>query len=108
MAPGEQDPSSGMAIPAESRLQILGKSAAKAGFRAIPALSAPPEAPDCPTISNHLRPVWPPPLPPGLSHIRKQLEEEWPIPSCEVHLTGDGAWQRVRTQDVQRHASNDG
>jgi DNA invertase Pin-like site-specific DNA recombinase len=44
----------------------------------------------------------------GLSHIRKQLEEEWPIPSCEVHLTGDGAWQRVRTQDVQRHASNDG
>jgi hypothetical protein len=47
-------------------------------------------------------------LRPGLSHIRKQLEEEWPIPSCEVHLTGDGAWQRVRTQDVQRHASNDG
>src|SRR4051794_30307428 len=43
----------------------------------------------------------------GLSHIRKQLEEEWPIPSCEVHLTGDGAWQRVRTQDVQCHASND-
>src|SRR4051812_12394282 len=39
--------------------------------------------------------------PAGLSHIRKQLKEEWPIPSCEVHLTGDGAWQRVRTQDVQ-------
>ena len=43
----------------------------------------------------------------GLSHIRKQLEEEWPIPPCEVHLAGDGAWQRMRTQDVQCHASND-
>src|SRR4051812_14559995 len=43
----------------------------------------------------------------GLSRIRKQFEEERPIPSCEVHLAGDGAWHRVCTQDVQRHASND-
>ena len=48
------------------------------------------------------------PAGPGLSHIRKQLEEERPIPPCEVHLAGDGTWQRMRTQDVQCHASNDG
>src|SRR3954447_26649205 len=44
----------------------------------------------------------------GLSHIREQLEEERLVPSREVHLASDRAWQRVRAQDVERHASNDG
>src|SRR3954449_6619000 len=57
-------------------------------------------------VSTNMHRGWAP-APAGLSHIRKQFEEERLIPSRQVHLAGDGAWHRVRTQDVQRHASND-
>ncbi|MFL5281543.1 MAG: hypothetical protein ACJ8AW_11255, partial [Rhodopila sp.] len=46
-----------MAHPAVPWLQILEKPAAEADFRPIAALSASPEAPDCPTLSSGRRPA---------------------------------------------------
>jgi hypothetical protein len=73
----------GWPVPAESRLQIMRESAAKAGFRPIPPLLAPPEAylivQGFPTAGGQ----WSPPLP-RVTRLRELYS--WRYLSCPLRL----------------------